>query len=124
LLQEQGSAGAIVFAIWQPMLATDWMAPSTHVLARMPDPRVRQYWDPAHLVAKKLAADARPPQPVQDCCVRNGILWDLAAVYPPGGRWDDRLPPAAVFNGAVVDVIDSIRPSLASTHSQSPQPGR
>ena len=95
------------------MIATDWMEPGTNVLARIRDARVRQYWDPDHLVAKQLAADARAPQPPQQCCVRNGILWDLAAVYPPQAHWTERLPPAVVFNGPVVDIIDSIRPTLA-----------
>jgi hypothetical protein len=36
-------------------------------------------------------------QPVQDCCVRSGILWDLAAVYAPGSIWSERMPPATVF---------------------------
>ena len=52
--------------------------------------------------------DARAPQPAQDCCIRSGILWDLAAVYPPGSTWSDRMPPATVFNGPVVDVTDAI----------------
>jgi hypothetical protein len=114
LLKEQADAGAIVFAIWQPMIATDWMEPGTNVLARMPDSRVRQYWDPDHLLAKTLAHDARAPQPTQECCVRKGILWDLAAVYPPGARWTERLPPATIFNGPVVEIVESIRPALAA----------
>jgi hypothetical protein len=97
-----------VFAIWQPIIVTDWAAPGTRALGRMPDGRVQQYWDPNHVLAKRMAADARAPQPAQDCCDRKGILWDLAAVYPRGARWEDRMPPATVFNGPVVDVVDAI----------------
>ncbi len=57
--------------------------------------------------------DAREPQPVQDCCIRSGILWDLAAVYPPGSIWSDRMPAATVFNGPVVDVTDAIEDAVA-----------
>jgi len=86
------------------MLATDWQRPSASVLSRIPDTRAVQYWDPSHLLAKRMAADARDPQPKQKCCVRNEVLWDLAAVYPPGVQWTSQLPPAALFNGPVVNV--------------------
>ena len=97
-----------VFVVWQPMLATDVAPPVTAVLRRVSDARARQYWDPNHLLARQLAADARRPQPEPECCERSGILWDLAAVYPAGSRWEERLPPATFFNGPVADVADAI----------------
>ena len=103
-----------VFTVWQPMLPTDWAAPSSSALRRLSDRRVRQYWDPNHLLASRMKQDARTPQPVQECCTRSGILWDLAAVYRPGSIWSDQMPPATVFNGPVVDVTDAIEDALAS----------
>jgi hypothetical protein len=94
------------------MLPTDWSAPSSSVLRRLSDRRVQQYWDPNHVLATQMKTDARPPQPVQDCCVRSDILWDIAAVYPPGSVWSDRMPPAVVFNGPVLDVTDRIEETL------------
>jgi hypothetical protein len=61
-----------------------------------------------------MVADARSPQPGQDCCVRSGILWDLAAVYPKGTSWGDRMPVATVFNGPVVDVMTAIAEALSA----------
>jgi hypothetical protein len=101
-----------VFAVWEPMLSTDWMSPNTRVLARLSDPRGAQYWDLAHLLAKQMAKDARDPQPKQKCCTRNGVLWDLAAVYPPGAVWGDAIPPAVFFNGPVVKVEDDLQTEL------------
>ena len=101
-----------VYAVWQPMLPTDWSAPSSSVLRRLSDGRVRQYWDPNHELAAQMKKDARPPQPEQDCCVRSGILWDLAAVYPAGALWSDRMPNASMFNGPVVDVTPGIEEAL------------
>jgi hypothetical protein len=101
-----------VFVVWEPILPTDFGAPTTAVLRRADDRRVQQYWDPGHVLAKQLAADARPPQPKQDCCTRSGNLWDLVAVYPRGARWDDRMPPATVFNSPVVDVTQAIRDAV------------
>ena len=90
------------------MLSTDWAAPASSALGRLSDGRVRQYWDPNHLLATQMKKDARAPQPEQDCCLRSGILWDLAAVYPPGSIWSERMPAATVFNGPVVDVTEAI----------------
>ena len=104
-----------VYAVWQPMLPTDWSAPSSSVLRRLAAPRVQQYWDPNHVLATQMKKDARPPQPTQDCCIRSGILWDLAAVYAPGSTWSDSLPSAVVFNGPVVDVTDAIDEALVAT---------
>jgi hypothetical protein len=120
-----------VFAVWQPMLPTDWSAPASSVLRRLSDGRVRQYWDPNHLLATQMKKDARAPQPEQDCCVRSGILWDLAAVYPPSSIWSERMPAATVFNGPVVDVTAAIEDAIApdraeprtdSTTAPSPEP--
>ena len=102
ILEQHPGVKIHVFAVWEPMLATDWQNPAGAVLARLKDSRARQYWDPRHLLALRLAADARDPQPKQACCVRDNILWDLAAVYPPGVEWKDALPPAVFFNGPVV----------------------
>jgi len=112
-LKEHPDARVSVFAVWQPMLPTDWAAPTTFVLRRLSDARVRQYWDPNHVLAKQMEKDARPPQPTQECCVRSGILWDLAAVYPKGASWTERMPPAIVFDGPVVDVTEPIAAALS-----------
>ena len=100
--------------VWEPILATDFGAPTTFVLRRAPDRRVHQYWDPGHVLAKQMAADARPPQPKQECCTRSGNLWDMAAVYPKGVRWEDRMPIATVFNGPVVDITEAIKAALTT----------
>lgn len=99
------------------MLPTDWAAPASSVLRRLSDRRVQQYWDPNHLLATEMKKDARAPQPVQDCCIRSGILWDLAAVYGRGSTWFDQMPPATVFNGPVVAVTDAIEVALGSGRS-------
>jgi hypothetical protein len=119
LLQKHSNHATRVFAVWQPILPTDWAAPASSVLGRLSDRRVQQYWDPNHLLAAQMKKDARAPQPVQDCCIRSGILWDLAAVYPPGSIWSDRMPAAAVFNGPVVDVADAIEDALTPGRARS-----
>jgi hypothetical protein len=97
-----------MYAIWQPMLPTDWFPPTAGVLARLSDGRVTQYWDPDHRIAKRISADAAPSQRQPDCCENDGILWDVTAVYAPDATWTDRMPPAVFINGPVVAVADDI----------------
>ena len=111
-----------VFVVWQPMLPTDWAPPTTFAMNRIPDRRAQQYWDPDHVVAKRLAADRRAPQPAEDCCERSGVLWDLVAVYPKSAVWEDRVPVATVFNGPVVDVTPAVESALAGVAELTPAP--
>ena len=94
------------------MLPTDWRSPGAIVLRRIGDRRVSQYWDADHVLAHRMAEDARPPQPAQSCCLRSDTLWDLAAVYPRDARWTDRLPPATVFDGPVVDAAGAVERAI------------
>lgn len=95
-----------MFAVWEPILPTDWNAPRTGALGRLNDRRVRQYWDPDHLVAaaiKKSEGSHRP-----DCCERKGFLWDLDAAYAPETRWSENLPVPALLNGPVVETTGDL----------------
>jgi hypothetical protein len=96
-----------VFAVWEPILPTDYASPSAGVLARLSDPRVTQYWDKNHVFAERLAsrlkADKGHPQP--SCCNRHGIDWDEVAVYGQDALWDGQLPRAAFLDGPVVHAL-------------------
>lgn len=74
-----------MFAVWEPILPTDYSSPGTAILARLSDRRVTQYWDKGHLFAEKLGhtVESDPGQPQPKCCTRQGIQWDEVAVYPP-----------------------------------------
>ena len=96
------------------MLMTDVSPPGRWALSTLSDSRVQQFWDPDHLVSTKLKADARPSQAEPECCEREGHLWDMAAVYPAGATWTDRLPPAVVFNGPIVDVTSAIETAISA----------
>lgn len=84
------------------------------MLGRISDARAVQFWDEDRVLADRLAHDARDPQPKPDCCEHDGVLWDLAAVYPKGARWEERLPVASVFDGPVVRVTDQISGALSA----------
>ena len=104
----------VVFAVWEPILPTDWSAPGTSVLDRLNDRRVRQFWDPGHLVAAVIKKAETTDQLHPDCCERNGFLWDLVAAYAPGGRWSDNLPGPVLLNGTMVQNADALESIVAN----------
>ena len=99
-----------VLVVWEPMLPTDWSSPSGMVQSRVSDPRFVQFWDKDHLVAKELKQQF--PSSRRLCCQRNGLLWDVAAVYPLGVEWESATPK--FFGGAVLDVADDVRQHLTA----------
>jgi hypothetical protein len=102
-----------VLVVWEPILATDWRPPSHTTLARIPDKRAKQFWDPKHLLSRQLDQIAKdtPGQPKPDCCVDNGFFWDDAIVYAPHIQWQPSTP-SALWNGPVVRAIPGIEKVL------------
>jgi hypothetical protein len=92
------------------MLPTDWSSPSGRVQSRIPDRRVVQFWDKDHLVAKELKQQLSASQL---CCQRNGIIWDVAAVYPKDAQWGASSP--VFFGGNVLDVADDVGQRISAS---------
>ena len=92
-----------VFAVWEPVLASDLRAPSTATLRRLKDTRVVQFWDHDRLLSHAMGEHADD---------RHSIVWDYVAVYEPGKRWSEA-PPSPTFSGrTVVSVIDKAEQAL------------
>jgi hypothetical protein len=109
MLKQNQSADVRVLVVWEPMLPTDWSKPSGRVQSRVPDPRVVQFWDKDHLVAKEMLQQLSSPRV---CCQRNGIIWDVAAIYPKSLLWATSAP--VFFGGNVLDEADNVRQRLAA----------
>jgi hypothetical protein len=101
------------FVVWEPILPTDIIRPTTLALSRVSDARAKQLWDPGQLIAKRMKQDAAPPQPEPACCEDEGVWWDLIAVYPRGVLWEERLPPAVYLNGTVAEQGDAAAEVIA-----------
>jgi hypothetical protein len=112
-LKSRPDKPVVVFAVWEPILPTDWSAPGTSVLDRLNDRRVRQFWDTGHLVAAIIKKAETTGQLHPDCCARNGFLWDLTAAYAPGTRWGDNLPKPVLLNGTMVQNADALEGIVA-----------
>jgi hypothetical protein len=101
LLREQHHPRLRVFVIWEPVLPTDFGAPSTATLQRISDLRASQYWDKGHLVSHLLGERDR-----------RSVVWDYVAVYPPGKLWDKAPPQPEAFGVPVVLAIDDTRDEI------------
>jgi len=106
-----------VLVVWEPILATDWRSPSGSTMARIPDKRVRQFWDPKHVVAGALneIAKQKPPHPEPSCCMQKGFYWDEAILYAPHAHWKDE-PNATFWNGPVARIISGLEKTLDDQH--------
>jgi hypothetical protein len=80
------------------------------VQSRIPDPRVVQYWDRGHLVAKELGQQISDLDP--GCCQRKGILWDSAALYGKQAQWSHS--PPVFIEGPVVRAAADVGKKLAA----------
>jgi hypothetical protein len=103
-----------VLVVWEPILPTDWSSPSGSTLGRISDARVKQFYDPNHVVSGKLKdiAAKEPPQPEPNCCVRKGFYWDEAILYRPHTVWKDE-PSSAFWDGPVVRIIPALERTIA-----------
>jgi hypothetical protein len=111
LLREINSQEVRVFVIWEPVLATDFAAPSTAALARIPDLRAAQYWDRKRTLSHLLGE-------------HNGstVVWDHIAVYAPGALWHDAPPTPVYSDSPVRDVIGGAKESIQSLLARGTNP--
>jgi hypothetical protein len=113
-----------VLVVWEPILNGDWRRSTTRTLARIPDSRAAQFWDPDHLIAEELrhAANSNERLPKPSCCVNRGHFWDMAAIFPPEARANGTLPAPVFLDGEVVRQESAIRSKLKEIlSSQSPR---
>ena len=101
LLQENNGANVRVFVVWEPVLASDFAAPSTVALARIPDVRASQYWDRKRALSHLLGEHDR-----------STVVWDSIAVYAPGTLWQEAPPKPVYSNGPVRDAIKGAKNSI------------
>lgn len=90
------------FVVWEPVLATDFAAPSSFALKRISDLRASQFWDKQRVISKMMGERDR-----------NSIVWDRAAVYSADAVWDGAPPPPLFADGPVIQAIDGTRAALS-----------
>lgn len=123
-MQEFRDVPARIFVVWERVLVTDRLLPTTGVLARISDRRASQYWDRGRLVSQKIqeAVAADPNHPFARCCGQSRFVWDAVAVFPKGTRWENQFP-APIFAGTtVVQVAQQFRDALAAQNGAGTDP--
>jgi hypothetical protein len=90
-----------VFVVWEPVLATDWTAPSTVIMKRVSDPRVQQYWDNGRLLSKEMGEHDR-----------SSVVWDWVGIYSPEAVWEGAPPKPFFDDGPVVHVVPAFTNAL------------
>ena len=104
-----------MFVIWEPVLPTDWAAPSTGVLSRVHDARALQFWDQPRLLSERLGGPSHRPRgaSVNDIgFAMRDVIWDFVAIYPAGS---DR---PSLTGAPVLNVMDEVRGELAKAQPQ------
>ena len=101
LLRQINSQGVRVFVIWEPVLPTDFVAPSTAALARIPDARASQYWDKQRALSHLLGEHNR-----------STVVWDYIAVYAPETQCEEGLPKPVYADNPVRYVISGAKESI------------
>jgi hypothetical protein len=95
LLTEFEGAPILVQVVWEPQVDSDWAPPATEVMARIWDPRAKQYWDKGHLVSGKVGGQE-------------------VRIFSRGAAWRDDLPPAAVAADSASGSVEVLRTFLRS----------
>jgi len=108
-----------VLVVWEPILVTDWRSPSGSTLARLSDPRVRQFWDPKHVVSIELSQMESLRHLQTEPNSGKGFYWDEAIVYGPHSKWKDA-PTPLFWNGPVYQVIPGLGGALNGIAPHTP----
>jgi hypothetical protein len=100
----RGFAGKPVraFVVWEPVLLSDWSAPSPATLGRISDTRAIEFWDKDRLISHTLGEHDR-----------KSVVWDQIMIYGAGAVWKAG-PPEPLYQGRpVVKVVAEARAALA-----------
>lgn len=106
LLETQKNSHLRVFAVWEPVLASDLTAPSTITLRRIQDARGKQYWDRSRVLSRAMGEHDR-----------RSIVWDCVAVYNPK-QILDALPQPEFTGRPVVRSIEGTRTALNTIYAE------
>ena len=101
VLEGHNGDNLCVFVVWEPVLPSDWISPSTFTMRRTSDSRVQQYWDKGRLLSKAMGEHDS-----------SDIVWDWVGIYFGDAVWEGQ-PPKPIFDGGpVVRVIPAFTNAL------------
>ena len=101
-----------MFVVWERVILTDWYAPGSGVLARVSDPRAKQFWDRNLLLSEviKQSLERRGSEYLTRIRAEGReVVWDIVALFPRGVRWETDFPEPLFYGAPVIDVIREFR---------------
>lgn len=104
-----------VFVVWEPVRTADSIGPTPGTYARVPDRRVRQFWDRDRLLSQRMVRDILENPallPDSEKVTERTIIWDVAAVYPPKTRWDHAMPKPEYYGRPVAEISGELEERL------------
>lgn len=72
------------YVVWGPMQGKETRQHAEEVTKFQPDPRATHFWTGAQVVAERLQGPAG---------LEDELAWDTFLLYPPGPRWEGKMPP-------------------------------
>jgi hypothetical protein len=114
VLEKHPDAKLRVYAIWQPILLTDFRLAWRE--SRLPDPRVMHLWDINKAAGHWFSeySDLRSEDGARE------IAWDLFYLFGPEARWDSRLDPPEAWDGPVVYTGERLLRAIESRPGTGP----
>lgn len=106
-----------LLAVWEPIVATD-PAPTTKLLGNITDRRVRQLWDPDHIMSDEMRASelahpgSAPQARTRTNSVDSGIMYDTVAIFPAGARWEATLPAPEYLEVGLEAILPKVHDHL------------
>ena len=102
MMAELAAKPARIFVVWEPVLFTDWLSPSSATLGRISNTRASQFWDKERVISHSMGEHDR-----------RSVVWDYIAVYPRGAVWEASPPEPLYSGGPVVRVIDEAQSAVS-----------
>jgi hypothetical protein len=112
-----------IYAVWMHVTHGDRQTPNSLVLAEMPDPRTRQYWDPYRLLSKTMLRDYPNDRAIAMGDTTGGVaplFWNLVLIWRPGVTWKDQLPLPDFSGHPMLDHVAEFRQRLGELARLTP----
>jgi len=118
VLKKVGGRPVRVFVVWESVLWTDFAPPTSKILSLISDSRAAQYWD-KDLVLSAKADSLGDTSRGEATAGKKAVVWDVAAIFPPGARWDANFPSPTFASRPVIARINEVQRRLSELNSQS-----
>jgi hypothetical protein len=118
VLSEHSDLPLRTFVVWESVLPTDVLPPSSKKLAIIADERAVQYWDPKLSLADEILRavlahpERYPSVPGAGPVTEDTIVWDVVLLFPPGATWTDGPPVPTVLGAPVLLAVEELDAAL------------